>query len=163
MRTITALAVGLLFLSACSQNSTEQNTDNSILKTSCTLRGTWSRCDKSTPSSTRVEITATDSQISETISSYNSDDSCQGAPDGSLAFTADYSLGSQGNSSSAPGGTDADLSNISIDLFGCGSQTAYTVLQFSEDCTKFYSATTAPSCDSNSRGSAFDPNPFEKQ
>lgn len=163
MRTITGLAAGLLLVSACSPKSSEQETNNTPLRVTCSLQGTWSRCDKYDQSSTLVQIIATDSQISETISNYNSSDACQGTPDSSFAFSADYNLGRQGMSNSIPGGTDADLSNLSGDLFGCGSQPAHTVLQFNEDCTKFHPATTAPSCDQNNRGTSFDTNPFVKQ
>jgi hypothetical protein len=160
-RCLAVLVLAGVFLSACSSPSGEvKDGEKEGLGAQCEFAGTWSRCESYGSSSTSVVLVADGLRISETINDFDSNADCQGSPVSSMSFTADYVMGQRGESAAVAGGTDVEMNHIAPDLFGCGDQPTYTVIELNSSCTEFRASSDSPSCDSDHRGTSFDLHPF---
>lgn len=132
---------------------------------SCSLNGNWKRCtDEGGGRSTKLELSISNSTMSENILSYDTSSDCSGTPASQFTINASLHVGTPGASTAITGGTDVDLTP-NVDVFGCGlGQTAYTVIALqTENCDQFQFANTAPACSANNRGNAFEAQPFLRQ
>lgn len=129
---------------------------------SCSLAGTWTRCISNGTASGRITFIAGEDLISQKTDTFLSNASCAGLPDGESITDITYKIGESGKSTFIKGGTDVDLTS-SADL-GCGSDTTvYSVIKFSEDCSKFFPVQMQPGCKPSERGLIIDTVPFERQ
>lgn len=128
----------------------------------CQLKGTWSRCISNGTASGRITFVASEDLLSQKTDTFLSNPFCAGLPDGESITDINYKLGEAGKSAFIEDGTDIDLTSLS-DL-GCGAeQTVYSVVKFTDSCTKFFPVQMGPGCNSSERGLIIDTVPFERQ
>jgi len=155
-------ALGFLLKCTGPNIETKDEARNVASIKSCSMAGTWSRCISNGTASGRITFIASETVISQKTDTFLSNPSCAGRPDGEDLTDINYKMGEQGKSAFIQGGTDVDLTSAT-DL-GCGSDvTVYSVVKFSDDCSKFFPVQMMPGCKPSERGLIIDTVPFEKQ
>lgn len=165
--TLFTATVLLAFALGCSRshNSKTAATNEQISQQPvCSLDGSWARCSSyDGSSSVLVRLSVVGHELHETIDNFSSANDCSGVSDGSMAFSAQLTIGEVGASTFVSGATDVDLVP-DVDFAGCGAnQTAHTLIKFSDDCGQFQASLSAPACSASDRGTDLDPSPFQKK